>query len=67
MPVNLKDEMNIMQGDDMRLQLDKICEWPDFSDWDGSSSWVQKYDWVAIVCTPMGEHALLDNDIDNMA
>ena len=32
MPVNLKDEMNIMQGDDMWLLLDKIYEWPDFSD-----------------------------------
>ena len=58
---NLRDEMNKMQGNEMRFQLDKglviICLDIGMVQHHG----FQNMNGFVMVCTLMGEHALLDN------
>ena len=67
MLVNLKDEMNIIQGEIHGFNLTNFVSGHIPQTWDGSSSWVLKHDWVVMVWTPMEEHDLLDNDINRMS
>ena len=34
--------------------------------WDGSTSWIPKCEWVAMMCTTMGEYVILSDDTNHM-